>query len=228
LKRKEGLAWGFPSPDSDYDVRFIYAHDQDWYLTILDKPDSMNFAINDQLDIGGWELKKFLILMKKSNASVIEWLQTPIYYQADPVFRVGADSMMRYFYQPIPTYYHYANMAKKFVGDLDNGMISVKNYLHALRALLAAKWTVTFPDPPMTSFELLVQSLIADKSLKTEIDLLLEKKRSGMKDHKRISPLDEFMAASMAADEEKSKELKSSKADVDKLDEFFKMTISKK
>src|SRR3954464_10534874 len=74
-------AWGFPSPDSDYDVRIIYIHPPDWYLSIDDKKDTLELPINDELDISGWELRKALRMMRKSNAVIYEWLQSPIVYQ---------------------------------------------------------------------------------------------------------------------------------------------------
>ena len=73
--------WGFPSPNSDYDVRFIYLKEKDWYLKVSDKrKDSLEFPINDDLDICGWEIRKSLQLLRKSNASLFEWLQSPIVY----------------------------------------------------------------------------------------------------------------------------------------------------
>src|SRR5688500_7588053 len=47
------LAWGFASPDSDYDVRFIYVRPPSWYLSVHveDKRDVIEEPINDLLDV---------------------------------------------------------------------------------------------------------------------------------------------------------------------------------
>ncbi len=73
-------AWGFPSSDSDFDVRFIYVNKKDWYLSIADKRDFIEIPIDDALDINGWELRKSLQLMRKSNSPLLEWLSSPIQY----------------------------------------------------------------------------------------------------------------------------------------------------
>jgi predicted nucleotidyltransferase len=80
-------AWGFPSPDSDYDVRFIYVHALDWYLGLDEGPDTLNFPVDDELDLAGWELRKTLRLLRSSNAALFEWLQSPIVYHEVPGFR---------------------------------------------------------------------------------------------------------------------------------------------
>jgi predicted nucleotidyltransferase len=74
-------AWGFPSQDSDYDVRFIYLHKPEWYLSIYDKRDVIERPINNMLDINGWDLRKALNLFRKSNPPLLEWLQSPIQYK---------------------------------------------------------------------------------------------------------------------------------------------------
>lgn len=76
-------AWGFPSPDSDYDVRFIYMHERDWYLSLNQHKDTVEY-IDGDLDITGWDLKKCLALLKKSNVPLIERFQSPIEYYAAP------------------------------------------------------------------------------------------------------------------------------------------------
>ena len=80
-------AWGFPSPDSDYDVRFIYCHSTDWYLRLDEGPDTLNFPVDDELDLAGWELRKALRLLRGANASLFEWLQSPIVYHEALGFR---------------------------------------------------------------------------------------------------------------------------------------------
>lgn len=41
-------AWGFPSPDSDFDVRFIYMHDKEWYLSLTEKKDTIEFFLDNR------------------------------------------------------------------------------------------------------------------------------------------------------------------------------------
>jgi predicted nucleotidyltransferase len=71
-------AWGFPSPDSDCDVRFIYARSQKDYLSINEAKDVLDLPVNELLDIGGWDIKKALKLFLKSNGPLYEWLQSPV------------------------------------------------------------------------------------------------------------------------------------------------------
>ena len=76
-------AWGFASPDSDYDIRFIYKHKTEYYLSLWEKPDVIEFMTEDDLDGSGWDLRKAVKLLAKSNASLIEWLFSLIYYQSN-------------------------------------------------------------------------------------------------------------------------------------------------
>ena len=76
-------AWGFASPDSDYDVRFIYAHKRDWYLSfdIERRRDVIEYPIVDDIDIGGWDIRKALYLFTRTNGALLEWLNSPIVYR---------------------------------------------------------------------------------------------------------------------------------------------------
>lgn len=71
-------AWGFESPDSDFDVRFIYVRPRDYYLKLEQTRDVLEFPINDLLDVNGWDLQKALRLLHRSNPSVFEWFKSPI------------------------------------------------------------------------------------------------------------------------------------------------------
>ncbi|MEJ7666585.1 MAG: nucleotidyltransferase domain-containing protein [Hymenobacter sp.] len=93
-------AWGFPSPDSDYDVRFIYCHPPDWYLTLDEGPDTLNFPVDDELDLAGWELRKALRLLRGSNAALFEWLQSPVVYHEAPGLSGAAGAVAARRFQP--------------------------------------------------------------------------------------------------------------------------------
>src|SRR6056297_3590984 len=78
-------AWGFASSDSDYDVRFVYLRPTNWYLSIdLERRrDVIEQPIIDEYDVGGWDLRKALQLLRKCNPPLLEWLNSPIVYRSD-------------------------------------------------------------------------------------------------------------------------------------------------
>ena len=50
-------AWGFASPDSGYDVRFIYVRPKEDYLRLEKTKDVIELPIEGELDINGWDLE---------------------------------------------------------------------------------------------------------------------------------------------------------------------------
>lgn len=144
-------AWGFASSDSDYDVRFVYVHKADYYLSIDDLRDVIEVPINGLLDINGWELRKALRLFRKSNAPLYEWLQSPIVYAADTAFVSEMKALMPTYFSPHAGMHHYLSMAKGvFESELSGEIVKLKRYFNALRPVLAAKWIADIKSvPPM-------------------------------------------------------------------------------
>ena len=102
-------AWGFPSPDSDYDVRFIYMQERDWYLSLSQRKDTIEFMDGD-LDITGWDLKKSLTLLKKSNATLIERFQSPIEYFSIQEFKDEFKNLIERYYSPTAVFFHHYSL----------------------------------------------------------------------------------------------------------------------
>lgn len=109
--------WGFPSPDSDYDVRFIYHHERNSYLGLSERKDTIEFMGGD-LDMAGWDLRKSLKLLKKSNVPLIEHFQSPIIYFAPDDFKEKFLTLIEAYYSPIASFYHHHSLAVKFWGEL--------------------------------------------------------------------------------------------------------------
>ena len=134
-------AWGFASPDSDYDVRFIYVHPREHYLSVDEQRDVIELPINDLLDINGWELRKALRLFKKSNGPLYEWLQSPVVYDQNNEFIDDLKNLMPHYFSPRANMHHYLSMAKTvFESDLAGGEVRLKKYFYALRPILACRW----------------------------------------------------------------------------------------
>lgn len=110
-------AWGFASPDSDYDVRFVYIRRPEDYLRLDAIRDVIELPIDDILDINGWDLQKTLRLLYKSNPTLFEWFSSPIVYQETEFADKLRDLMMHYFSSK-KTLYHYISMAEKIIGDI--------------------------------------------------------------------------------------------------------------
>jgi uncharacterized protein len=135
-------AWGFPSPDSDFDIRFMYMHKRDWYLSLSVKKDTVEIMDGD-LDITGWDLKKSLILLKKSNAPLIERFNSPIEYFSVPGFRDEFKDLIARYYSPIAVFFHHHSLATKFWEELkDKEELKLKSYFYLIRSLLSCNWII--------------------------------------------------------------------------------------
>jgi hypothetical protein len=171
--------WGFASPDSDYDVRFIYAHALPWYLQVSPARDVIELPISALLDINGWELRKALGLLKKGNATLIEWLDSPVVYRADPTFLARIHALIQKTHRTERTFHHYLHMARSNYREYLHGdRVRLKKYLYVLRPLLAALWIEQRRGVAPMRFDDLVNALIGDNALRVAIDQLLAIKRA--------------------------------------------------
>jgi uncharacterized protein len=167
-------AWGFPSPDSDYDVRFIYLRPLEWYLSIDTRPDTIDLPVNGLLDINGWDLRKALKLFKGSNSAIYEWLQSPIVYQRHGSLDREILDLANSHYDPRAGIYHYLNSTTNCYQEyLRSDIVKLKKYFYALRPILAAKWIIEYQTFPPMVFGELLRSIEDRQEIVTEIDRLL-------------------------------------------------------
>ena len=174
-------AWGFASPNSDYDVRFIYMHEPSWYQSVdlEERRDVIEYAIVDDIDINGWDVRKALRLYWKSNPAFVEWIQSPITYLDKSVFRSAALNMLTSIYSPEKGIYHYRSMAKtNYRGYLREPVVPLKKYFYVLRPLLAARWVLKTGNAAPIEFEKLLSLLSEEPLVLAEVHKLLEKKRN--------------------------------------------------
>lgn len=171
-------AWGFASPDSDYDVRFIYVQKPEWYFSVGKHPDTIEYMSADRLlDFSGWELRKTLQLLSKTNPNLSDWLLTDKIYLCDNEFlNIIRDAQAR-FYNPIHAAYHFFNIAKRHdEGYLRRNGCTLKRFLYFLRGLLACEYIEKHQQHPPVDFRELVDSTVADENLKDKIHTLLAMK----------------------------------------------------
>jgi predicted nucleotidyltransferase len=221
-------AWGFASPDSDFDVRFIYARKQSDYLKITDSIDVIELPINDLLDMGGWDIKKALKLFLKSNSPLYEWLQSPIVYQDNSGFAKELQRLMQQYYSLKAGANHYASITfNTLTNDLQNEQAKLKRYFYALRSALACKWIVEKQTVPPMEFGSL-RVLIDNPRVEDEIEHLLKLKV--ISDEKTfIKPNDvinEWLTNVLSDCKDAIDNLPSNHKSTDELDAIFRRYIS--
>ena len=176
-------AWGFPSPDSDYDCRFIYARGPNDYLRLYAPRDVIEFPIEGMLDANGWDLAKALRLLLKGNAVVIEWLTSPFVYAGDQRFRQECLELARHAVRASAIARHYLHLGERqrrtYFADLR--AIEIKKLFYALRPALALRWLRMHAGEavaPMHFPTLVAQSDLPPMVLEVVDDLLVRKAAS--------------------------------------------------
>lgn len=172
-------AWGFASPDSDYDVRFIYVHQRDWYLSyqVERKRDVIEYPIVDEIDCGGWDLRKALYLFTRTNGALLEWLKSPIQYIEHGETAAALRRLEGTGINLTALCYHYSHMARNNAREhLQRPQVKLKKYFYVLRPLLAIRYIVAKQAAPPIEFQALVDA-VAPPELLEPIATLLEIKR---------------------------------------------------
>ncbi|HOY41039.1 MAG TPA: nucleotidyltransferase domain-containing protein [Chitinophagales bacterium] len=224
-------AWGFPSPDSDYDVRIIYKHQLDWYLSLNEKKDTIEIMLEDgNLDITGWDIRKCLRLLWKSNGALLERIQSPIVYLEE-------DNISQLLYQyaaqcfsPIATIYHYLGLAKNSFADVEHAKeVKLKKLFYALRATLSSKWIIDKNSIPPIVFMTMVDELDFDDDLKIKIKELVALKALKNESYMHYEELkiNDFIRNEVDQAEHKAKGLSGMKNKNVDLDSLFLEIIKK-
>src|SRR5436309_15394355 len=175
-------AWGFPSIDSDYDVRFIYLRRPEWYLSIdlEERRDVIDRPIYGAIDLSGWDLRKPLKLFGKSNTPLLEWLLCSIIYLER--FKVAARlrALLPTFYSPRASFFHYLHMAQGNHREYLRGeSVWRKKYFYVLRPLLAMRWIELELGPVPIEFGRLLEATVTNTEIRRAIDELVDAKKAG-------------------------------------------------
>ena len=169
-------AWGFASPDSDYDVRFVYVRKKEDYLRLDEAKDTIDWQLDEVLDINGWDLKKALKQFARGNATLFEWSDSPVIYRTTQDWARIIAVSQQYFSEKSAIYHYYGTANNTYHEYLQGETVRYKKYFYALRPLLAAGYIETYHEaPPVLFDELLKQELSPE--LRLAIDELIEVKK---------------------------------------------------
>ncbi len=189
-------AWGFPSPDSDFDVRFVYARPPTDYIAVFEPRDVIERPISGVLDVNGWDVKKALGLLRKSNPALLEWLRSRIVYREHSAAAAYLRRLSDTAFIPLASCHHYRSMMRQHqrrgAGDSD---VRFKRYLYALRPLLAARFVLEKGISPPMEFQELVDTLVPAGRIRTIIDHLVALKSRSLETDvvARIPELDDYL-----------------------------------
>lgn len=196
-------AWGFGSPDSDFDVRFIYAHEPAWYLGLTDKRDVIERALDAQLiDLAGWDVRKAMRLLLKSNPALYEWFVSPIVYADDGAFCSAAQLIFEANASPRALAAHYWSIARgQWVREIDGrDQVKLKKYFYVVRPLLSLLSVIEHGKAPPMDIDHLLAAVPVPQPLRRAIEDLLVTKRqtSELGLGNRIVAIDEWASAAIA------------------------------
>lgn len=163
-------AWGFESPDSDFDIRGVYMRKPEWYLRVDQQKDTLE-RMDGLFDLSLWDLPKSLALLKNSNAALIEWFSSPIVYMVNEEFKSRFLDLVDLVSQPKPMIFHYLSIAEGNYRDYIKGKrdIKLKKYFYVLRAIFAARVVIETQSRPPIEFD----ELRAQVTLPKDIEALI-------------------------------------------------------
>ncbi|MBR1862779.1 MAG: nucleotidyltransferase domain-containing protein [Ruminococcus sp.] len=192
-------AWGFASPDSDYDVRFVYVRPLEDYLKLEKTRDVIESQLDEVYDISGWDLQKTLRLLYNSNPTVFEWAGSPIVYRDSEDWQRVRGLMGRFFKEKTMILHYLGIAGSHYEKHLKEDMVTVKKYFYALRPLLCTMWIRDRHTPPPVPFSELTDSVLPQK-LREDVDELVRLKVAVPETGKigKVSSLNSFIESGVS------------------------------
>ena len=222
-------AWGFASPDSDYDARFVYVHRTEWYLSIHEGRDVIELPLQGNLDISGWDLRKALRLFCKSNPVLMEWITSPLKYLQRGTFASRLRTLAQNGYSRRAAAYHYLHMAEGNYRAYLAGkqQVNRKKYLYVLRPLVAILWLRERDGLPPMSFLETLNAVNLNRTTRAAIDRLLEAKAttSELGTGRPIPVIDRFLAKTLKDAKTYAESAPVSRPELEQVDDLFRSVL---
>jgi len=173
-------AWGFASTDSDFDVRFIFVRPTEDYLKLTPPKDAFDLHQDQDFDLAGWDIRKTAELMRRCNPPLMEWLDSPIVYEADNVISPKLIELRDVYFDPKKAAHHYLSLSagiwNKYIEDEPSPVR--KKYLYALRPLACIRFIEMHRTQPPTLFDAVLDAIDWNDETRGAIATLVDQKRS--------------------------------------------------
>ncbi len=175
-------AWGFASSNSDYDVRFIYSYPLREYLRLRQPVDAFDRQAPNDIDAGGWDIRKVAELMRRSNPPLMEWIDSPIVYRAESQVLAKLRELRSIYFDAKKAVFHYLSMASQVWSNHLDGEASPvrKKYLYALRPLACVSYIERHRSQPPTRFEDVLGSIDWPDAVMEHVRGLVARKKANM------------------------------------------------
>jgi len=169
-------AWGLQSPDSDYDVRCIYAHPPHWYFSIEDRQETIETVFPDDIDISGYELRKALRLFSTCNVPINEQILNPVCYGGEPDFLERIRALIPVYFNRNRALLHYTNVAAQAMTQVQGLSIGLHRVFYVIRPLLACEWIERHGSMPPTECQKLLDADFLPLPLLNEVTEIMQRK----------------------------------------------------
>jgi len=222
--------WGFAAPNADYDCRFIYVHKPERYLSILDLKEFIDYELDETYDIKGYDLKRVLRYIIKSQATIFEWLSSNEVYIKNEVIVEKLRNLAAAFFNPIPMSHHYLSLAKKKLYEItDVEEAKIKKYFYILRPIANLNYIHQYKKMPFMEYDKTLEATAPPSDVYVAIQELKQQKLS-LLEHDKIPTvgfLVNYFSEEIARFEKLLKELKHVKKNInyELADELFRIIL---
>lgn len=172
--------FGYASEGSDWDVRFIYVHRPEWYFSIAKTEDVIELMLEEEhLDVEGYDLKKALTLLAKTNPIESDWLHANDHYILDEDFLQAMLSFESQCYNSHHAMYHFYSISVKHNQRYLEQEVTLKRFIYYMRGLLSCCWVERHGCHPPVNVDELIDVTITDNApIREKAHRLLELKRT--------------------------------------------------